>query len=581
MRPHPSPGAPVASTAPAEAKPAFAQALRGGVVATVVLLVVLMAIGVAHMFLAPDRKGLTDFFFFEQDLVVVGPMIFLLVALAFPWPWRLPLKPPPATWRTAMLIALAVTVAGWAGSYLAYDDYALSMDEFMARFDAQILATGQLAAPVPPEWRAYVKALQPLFMLDIPGHARWVSGYLPVNAAFLALGLKLGAMNLVPALWAGISIIATFGVARRLWPEKPGAALIAVGLLATSAQLIVTAMTPYAMSAHLALNMVWLWLYLRGGRLGHGAAAGVAFLATGLHQIVFHPLFAAPFVLELWLERRWKPALWHTCAYAVIGAFWALYQPMLVHLYGAGTAAAAAQGGGALTTLAYLLASFDLAGLGYLAKNCVRLITWQNLLLAPLVLIAIGPALRERGPVRAMALGLAATLAMLVVVMPYQGHGWGYRYLHGLLGSLCLLAAWAWTSLSEGTAGDPAPRRAIFACGLAASAALALPLRALQAHDFEHPYAVAVREIQTIDADIVIVDDYGLWFGADLVRNRPTLANRPLVVRASALSGDQLRSLCARGKAVWFKPEDAARAGVRRTPAPRPAQAVQGCPAAA
>ena len=71
MRPHPSPGAPVASTAPAEAKPAFAQALRGGVVATVVLLVVLMAIGVAHMFLAPDRKGLTDFFFFEQDLVVV------------------------------------------------------------------------------------------------------------------------------------------------------------------------------------------------------------------------------------------------------------------------------------------------------------------------------------------------------------------------------------------------------------------------------------------------------------------------------------------------------------------------------
>src|SRR6185369_7896650 len=141
-------------------------------------------------------------------------------------------------------------------------------------------------------------------------------------------------------------------------------------------QLLVTAMTPYAMSAHLALNLAWLWLVLRGGKLGHGAAAGVAFLATGLHQIVFHPLFAAPFVLELWLARRWKPALLHTCAYAAIGLFWTLFPALHFHAFGTQSVATAAAGGYGIAPRALqLLAAFDLGGLGLMAKNLVRFVT--------------------------------------------------------------------------------------------------------------------------------------------------------------------------------------------------------------
>ena len=93
-------------------------------------------------------------------------------------------------------------------------------------------------------------------------------------------------------------------------------ALIAAALLGTSSQLIVMAMTAYAMPAHLAFNLAWLWLFLRGGKAGHAGAIAVGFLATGLHQLVFHPLFVAPFILRLLFHRRWGLAALYIVAYA-------------------------------------------------------------------------------------------------------------------------------------------------------------------------------------------------------------------------------------------------------------------------
>jgi hypothetical protein len=525
-------------------------------------LLALIAIGMAHTVLGHHPNLLTEFFFYAQDLPVAGLMLLLTSAL-YLVPARTPTRLLAPDWRTVSLIALAVVAFAWAGSFLIYDNFALSMDEFMARFDAQILASGRLAAPVPPEWRAYVDALQMRFLLDTPGHAWWVSGYLPVNAAFLALASRLGAENLMPAFWAGLSVLAVFGVARRLWPDKPGAALVAAGLLATSPQLLITAMTPYAMSAHLALNLVWLWLVLRGGRLGHGAAAGVAFLATGLHQLIFHPLFAAPFVLELWLARRWKPALWHTSAYLAIGCFWALYPSPLLHALSAASGSTdAASGSGMLLRAFVLLRGFQFADVGYVVKNLVRFSTWQSLLAVPLALVALPGALRAGGPLRAMVLGFVLTLTTVILLMPYQGHGWGYRYLHGLLGSTCLLAAWAWERLAKGSDAPAPARRAAFAAAAIATLALVLPLRAWQAHAFEHPYAVAVREIQATPADIVLVDDVAAPFAMDLVRNSPFLTNRPLVLGLTRLNAAQVRDLCARGAVAVYDRKRAKAAGL-------------------
>ena len=82
------------------------------------------------------------------------------------------------------------------------------------------------------------------------------------------------------------------------------------------------------MPAHLAFNLAWLWLFLRGGKAGHAGAIAVGFLATGIHQLIFHPMFVAPFVLQLWLRRRWGLGALYTLAYAAICLFWIEYWPL-------------------------------------------------------------------------------------------------------------------------------------------------------------------------------------------------------------------------------------------------------------
>ncbi len=85
----------------------------------------------------------------------------------------------------------------------------------------------------------------------------------------------------------------------QIWPNEKENALVAVLLLAASAQFLLMAMTSYAMSAHLALNTIWLWLYSRPERRRFYLAPVVGVLAIGLHQPIVHALFVAPFLFRL------------------------------------------------------------------------------------------------------------------------------------------------------------------------------------------------------------------------------------------------------------------------------------------
>jgi hypothetical protein len=441
----------------------------------------------------------------------------------------------------------------------------------MAGFDARIFSSGHLAAPVLPEWRDYVPTLQPIFLLKVPGDAYWVSAYLPVNAAFLALGTALGSAQAIGPIWAGLSIVAVYGVGREFWPDRPRMALSAALLLATSSQFLITAMTPYAMSAHLALDLVWLWLVLKGGWRGNGLAAVVAFLACGLHQLVFNVLFAAPFVLQMWLDRRWRPALWHTAAYAAICLFWIFYWPIMFKALGVhGSVAGASGGGGAFVDhLLYLVRGFNPQAIVLMAENLIRFATWQSLLTLPLALFAARFAIRSPGPLRSLLLGPILMLLTTFVVLPFQGHGWGYRYLHGFLGSVCLLAAWGWDRLVQDA--DPAGRKAagwVFALAAIASVLLLFPLRAWQANRFVHPYAAAESAIQSIRADVVLVDSQGVLYGADLVRNDPLFQRRPIEVLYRGLDREHLRRLCETKAVALFSSPKALSYGIMPEGAP-------------
>ena len=534
------------------------------------LLLPLVAISVAA-FSMTKARSLADLYFFRQDFPVVILMGALLLAFRFAPPRLLvaatpALRAPPG--RTVALAGAATALIACVGWFVVCHAYPLSMDEFMAGFDAEIFRHGRPLAEIAPAWRDYDVPLQPQFVLHVPGGRAWASLYLPVNAALRAGFGLIGAAWAAGAVYAVIALVAVFALARRFWPGRPDAAVVAVALTATSTQFLVTAMTPYAMSAHLAFNLVWLWLFLRPDWKSQTGAVVVAALACGLHQVVFHPLFAAPFVLGLWIERRWARAALHTTAYALIVVFWILYWKLIAPSGGVEVVGGSSLGAGLfLRRIQALLVNFNLAGVGYMAKNLVRFIAWQNPLMPALALAGAAAAVRARGTFRALLAGMILTLLLIWVLLPFQGHGWGYRYLHGFLGSLALVAAFGWVRLTDALAGSD--RRALPAMLVRASAAsvlVLLPLRAMQVEGMIRPYAVAAKAIDRTPADVVLIDPTGLFYAADLVRNDPFLRNSPKRMDLGTMTDAQIRGVCARGPVALFDRREGLALGIDSNP---------------
>lgn len=485
----------------------------------------------------------------------------------------------PSQWDSVWFVSITVAVVACVVVLirrLAYHDFALSLDEFMADFDAKIFFGGKLLAPVAPEWREFVPALQPIFRLPVPENAYMGSSYLPGNAVLRAGFMLLGDGGLAGVFLAGVAIVALYGVARSLWPDRPDAAAVGVVFLACSSQFLVTAATPYAMTAHLALNLTWLWLFLRDTRTSHGLAAAAAFAGCGLHQVVFHPLFAAPFVVSLVVKRRWKTAAFYCVVYAASAVFWIVYGSLLLRGAGAVSADSASVG---LTDFSRRV--IELIDLGFdnvmlMVLNLFRFVAWQSPLVVPLALFG----LRSRGgrniTVVCLALGIVATIATAFVILPFQGHGWGYRYLHGTLGSLSLIAAQGWIYATKNVSdAHGSPGRALL-WSAACSLLVLLPWHAYQVHAFVSPYASASRAIDKTPAEVVIVDDFDIWYGTDLVRNDPFLRGSPKVLSLSYLDETKLRALCRRSDIAIFDRDDALSFGLRIASAlPEPTAARQ------
>jgi hypothetical protein len=453
--------------------------------------------------------------------------------------------------RTILALMAAVTVLAILGSRLIFRGYPLSMDEFLATFDARILRGGHLIAPVAPPYRDLLPALITSFRLPVVGNDAWASLYLPGNAMLLALP---GGSVWVPPVLAGLSVALVWAIAGRLVPARRDTAMVAALLLASSSQLLVTAMTAYAMTAHLALNLLWLWLVLLNRRWSHGVAAAVAWLATGLHQLIFHPLFAAPFVLRMWREKRWGAASFHTVAYLAIGLFWVSYHSLALGVEGlaSGTAGPTSL----LSQARDLATAFTLADLGLMAQNMLRFIAWQNPLMVALFVISLGTMFRAKGIERDLLLGIALTLLVMTVLMPVQGFGWGYRYLHGLLGNVALLAAFTWDRLVGEDRGGRDRGFQLVGIGAALSFLVLFPIQLWQAQRLVAPDARASQQIAQVDADYVLIDRGDIAYGADLVRNDPWLHNRPKILDLAELEPLQLRQLCRdHGLAIFGTPE--------------------------
>jgi hypothetical protein len=512
------------------------------------------AMALLFCFLGASVQGLPYFYLLQQDiwLLIAAAAIALLAG----WKIRgrdlivLPLR------GSAIAIAFALVVLCYAGHYWLLSGHALSRDEQMALFDAHIYATGRLAAPLPAEWVKHTASLNSDFLLPIKHPLAWVSSYLPMNAVLHAVVGMVSDEALAGPLLVGIGAIALHGCARRLWPENREVPLLALMLYVGSGQTIFTGMTSYAMSAHLALNLVWLWLFLQQRRITDLAALGIGFVATGLHQPIFHPLFVAPVLALLLFERNWWRAALFAVGYGAICIFWLLWPKWMLPLVVGPDSIVAASGVDYLTRLIVTLRDWDTTRFLTMTLNLLRFLSWQHVLLLPLGLAALG-AIRRGGLPAALACGVMLPICVMLVILPYQGHGFGYRYLHGLTGSLILLAIYGWLELAR----IQSALRSLIVRTTVAGLLIVLPLQAWMAHGFYAPYARASQAIDRTEADFAIVGEHDAPFSRDLVINHPYLSRRPVRLIGDTVTEALIGQLCRAGPNVVLL-DDQALAGI-------------------
>jgi hypothetical protein len=419
-------------------------------------------------------------------------------------------------------VALAVTVLGVATTHLVLHDLLFSMDEFTVDFQARIFAHGQTVATVPWPWRSIGPALTPIFVNFDPASGTWRSMYLPVYALMKAPFIALGAGTVLNPLLTGLAVLVLGLAARRLWPDEWLRPWVAVALLATSSEVIVTAGSGYTMPAHLLANVTWLWLALRGDRRSWAGALLVGGLALGLHNPFPHALFVAPFLVRLLWERRWGRL---GSAVIVYGAASAVWLAFLLH--------ARSNVEGKTETVMTLFAWPDMATALLHGMNLSLLLAWNAPLMAILVLVVF-LRLRRASPVIVdLAAGVVLTLLFFTLFPSTQGHGWGYRYAFQVLGSLALIAADGVPRLLSAL-GERRARGWLIA-GIAVALVVQLPLRLVQTERFVRPFAAGVAYVRSRPEPIVIVHGDSVWYGDDLVRNEPYLG-RPIVLRRNSLA---------------------------------------------
>lgn len=512
---------------------------------------VLLAILMPHTGFARSYPFLSEFFFWRQDFLL-GLLFILILALPL---WKRD-APGSIGWleflaTPAGLFAVASFLIGacWLGRHFVYLDYNLSRDEQMADFDAYVFAHGKVFWPLPKFWQAHAIALNQIFMLMIGDHEAWVSAYLPVNAAMRAAAGLLGSASFTSPVLVAIGAVSLWRIAKRLWPESLSTRGVALVLYAGSSQVLVNGMTAYAMSGHLALDLVWLDLFLLNRRWSHPGALMVGFLATGLHQPLFHPLFVFSFLNLLFDQRRWRTLAFYLAGYALISAFW-LAWPYWISSHGVGHIPQLDPGSPSyLRRFAMSAHSLSLEAIWLTVLNLVRFLTWQHLLLLPLMAIGIKVSCKNDPLARAITKSFLLPIAVILIVLPYQGHGWGYRYLHGVIGNACLLACYGWAALeSQGLS-----LRRTLVWTTAAAFLIVLPIRGAMVHQMVAAFAAVSRTIAKSPADFVIVDNRAVPFGDDVVLNQPDLSNRPIQLVASGLPASDIPDICARGSVAFVE----------------------------
>jgi hypothetical protein len=420
------------------------------------------------------------------------------------------------------------------GSLGVYHAYPLSMDEYLAAFQAKAFSAGRLSGVFPPE---LMDRLVPKFFQDYffsvsrtTGEisTQYWPGFALVMAPFAWLGAPWAAN---PALTA-----ATIPLIHRLAKHVSGgsaqAAGWAVALTLASPVFVVSGISYYSMAAHLFFNLLYALLLLQPTPLRAGLAGIVGSIALTLHNPVPHMLFCLPFFV--WLALR--PRRFANLAALLVG-----YLP-LVGLLGIGwhrhiAALAAASPAAAASVSAVAPAVIDtvLTQLGAFLKvpsattvhariaGLSKMWTWGAAGL--IVFAAYGYRAASRSAqINVLGAALLLTFLGYFLVRFDQGHGWGYRYIHSAWFVLPVLAA---IFFARPSSGDSDELRAMAAWAVILSLVLANGLRLVQVESFIARQLAQVppllQPVAPGGREIVFIHIGTGFYTQDMVQNDPFL----------------------------------------------------------
>lgn len=477
------------------------------------ILVILNYTGYPH---ALDRFWILEYNLRTQDLSGAGLLMALVLAACFEPGRRAALGLVEAMarhpWRSA---AITFVVLCLGTLYVAHN-HALVPDEYGPLLQSRLFASGRLTGYFPPELMG--RLIPPYFMNNFlygsfqTGEV--VSAYWPGYAALLA------PFSLVHAPWACNPLLASLALvligklAARLTGE-PQAAGWAMLLAVASPGFTAMAVSYFSMTAHLLLNLVFVWVLLEKRWFLAGAVGSLALI---LHNPVPHVLFALPWIV--WLSigpGRYRRVLALAAGYAPLavaaGLGWALVLSGI-------------QGNSLYGIFpfddhpAHRVANFfwdwhvrlrsAIAGpgddaLGTRIAEAARLWNWA---VPGLPLLAAAGWWLGRRDSRLLLLGLSlvCTAVGFSFVVFTQGFGWGARYFHAPWGAFPILAAAAIVRLRP---GDACERLRPYVASLALlSLVFATALRAFQIHDEislhlaqRPPFAPDARQVVLIAFD--------------------------------------------------------------------------------
>lgn len=506
------------------------------VTAIVTVVILLCAFQLAY---STNRFGLSSIFhylFVALDYRAAMAVLLILIAAA--------LAPAGTSVRRFLLwlndhvlaVAVATAVVLCLGTIAIYRSHPLCMDEYAAIFQSQVFAAGHIAGRFPTpliDWLLPAH-FQGFFFAVSRTTGEVVSLYWPSHALLLAPFTWLGIPWALNPLLSAFSVLAIHRLALRILGNEEASGL-AVLLTIASPVFFANGISYYSMPAHLLANSIYALLLLQPTCRKAFVAGIVGSIALTLHNPVPHLLFALPwFVWTLTRPQGMRIFMFLCIGYVplclLLGVGWYWFYSQLMN---DGVAMAGNEG---IAGAQRFASAFSIPDVNIVIARLIGVAKVWLWAVPGLILLAFLGARRCRHDRRCQLLiiSMVATFVGYLFVPVDQGHGWGFRYFHSAWFALPILAAAAFTSVSNEpktarseTLASTGSLQFIVTCALL-TMTLGIGLRSWQIRGFMSEHLAQAPTYSGDERHVEIISTQGSFYGADLIQNDPWLRGQAI-----------------------------------------------------